>query len=402
VAEALKALEFHRSIDGYHPTPLVKMERMAEKLGVKEIYVKDESYRFGLNAFKVLGGSYAIGKLLAKKLGVDISELPYRKMISDETRAKLGDVTFVSATDGNHGRGVAWTANKLHQNCVIHMPKGTAKIRLENIQKLGAKADITDLNYDDAVRLSAKEAQEYGWELVQDTSWPGYEAVPTSIIQGYTTMMHESYEQLAGAVPTHVFVQAGVGALATAVVSYFVNCYADLPEEQKPKLVVVEPNTADCIFRTLSATDGKIHVVDGDLKTIMAGLACGEPVTVGVDVLANEVDYVVSIPDYVAAQGMRALSSPVPGDAAKKGFVENANAPFVAEGEPKDRRIVSGESGAATFGFAYEILNDPRHQDIKEQLGIDDNSVLYFLSTEGDTDQVGWSDIVYNGAYSRR
>jgi diaminopropionate ammonia-lyase len=302
-------------------------------------------------------------------------------MISDEVKAKLGDVTFISATDGNHGRGVAWTANKLKQKCVIHMPKGSAAERLENIRALGATADITNLNYDDAVRLSSQEADKNGWVLVQDTSWPGYEEIPVSIIRGYMTMLAEVDKQLGGAVPTHVFAQAGVGALSTAVVSYFVNRYgtygsAGSSDKGGPKLVIVEPNNAACIFETLTKTDGKIHAVSGDLKTIMAGLACGEPVTVGVDVLANSVDFVASVPDYVAAQGMRVL----------------ANA---------DPHIISGESGAATFGFAYEILSNPALSSIKTQLGIDENSKLFFLSTEGDTDRANYDEITQNGKWSR-
>jgi diaminopropionate ammonia-lyase len=384
--EVKKALGFHQSIEGYAPTPLVSLDNLAKKLGVDRIWVKDESYRFGLNAFKALGGSYAIGTYLAKKLGVDIADMPYDRMISDEVKSKLGEVTFISATDGNHGRGVAWTANKLKQRCVIHMPAGSATERLENIRALGATADITDMNYDDAVRLSNEEAEKYGWVLVQDTSWPGYEEIPIAIIQGYMTMLAEADAQLGDEKPTHVFVQAGVGALSTAVVSYCVTHYGR-SGNGGPKLIVVEPNNAACIFKTLVATDGEIHKVEGDLQTIMAGLACGEPVTVGVDILANEVDFVASVPDYVAAQGMRVLSSP-----------EKDSAGAAIHADP---RVISGESGAATFGFAYEVLSNPDLAPIKQQLGIDGNSKLFFFSTEGDTDRANFDDITSNGAWSR-
>lgn len=382
---------FHQSIEGYAPTPLVRLRHLSSQLGVKSIYVKDESHRFGLNAFKALGGSYAIANYLAGRLGLDISELPYERLISDEVRERLGEVTFVTATDGNHGRGVAWTAHKLRQKCVVHMPRGAAEERLENIRALGARADVNDMNYDDCVRLSSREADEYGWVLVQDTSWPGYEDIPRAIIQGYTTMLAEAVEQLktehAGQRPTHVFVQAGVGALATAVVGYIVNTYG-ASDAGGPTIVVVEPEKAACIFDTLRATDGKIHAVGGDLATIMAGLACGEPVTVGIDVLANYVDYVVSMPDYVAAQGMRVLSSP-----ARPAGEPSAD-------EPGDARIVSGESGAAPFGFAHEVLTDPQLAGVKQTLGIDGDSVLFFLSTEGDTDRAGFDAIVNDGAYA--
>ncbi|MBA6133881.1 diaminopropionate ammonia-lyase [Pseudomonas juntendi] len=387
-------LAFHRSIEGYAPTPLVRLRHLSSQLGVKSVYVKDESFRFGLNAFKALGGSYAIANYLANKLGMDISDLPYDRLISEEIRDRLGEVTFVTATDGNHGRGVAWTAQKLRQKCVVHMPKGAAFERLENIRALGAEVDITDMNYDDAVRLSSREAEENGWVLVQDTSWPGYEDIPRSIIQGYTTMLAEAVEQLekehGGQRPTHLFVQAGVGALATATVGYFVNLYGS-SDEGGPTIVVVEPENASCIFDTLRAEDGKIHAVGGNLQTIMAGLACGEPVTVGIDLLANYVDFVVSLPDYVAAQGMRTLSSPV---RARDGD------PTTDAEKATDDRIISGESGAAPFGFAYEVLTNPGLAEVKEVLGINSESVLFFLSTEGDTDRASFDAIVNNGAYA--
>ncbi|MDZ7548615.1 pyridoxal-phosphate dependent enzyme, partial [Clostridium perfringens] len=144
-------------------------------------------YRFGLNAFKVLGGSYSMGKYLAQRLNMDIAELPYEKLTSDEVRKELGDITFVTATDGNHGRGVAWTANRLKQKSVVYMPKGSSLIRLENIRKEGADASITDMNYDDAVRLAAKYAEEHNGVVVQDTAWEGYEVIPAWIMQGYGT-----------------------------------------------------------------------------------------------------------------------------------------------------------------------------------------------------------------------
>lgn len=366
---------YHESFPVYSETPLRALEALAKEVGVKGVYVKDESYRFGLNAFKVLGGSYAIGSYIAKQLGVDVSELTYDLLVSEETRKKLGKITFISATDGNHGRGVAWTANQLKQDCVIYMPKGSAKERLENIKAEGANASITDLNYDDAVRLANKDAKEHGWVLVQDTSWPGYEEIPTAIMQGYTTMAYEAYEQLQGVKPTHIFVQAGVGSFATAVTGFF----SDVYKEDKPIITVVEPNEAACIFKTMKADDGKIHPVTGDMNTIMAGLACGEPVTVGIDVLRNYVDYFISCPDYAAASGMRVLSSP--------------------KGE--DSRIISGESGAAGFGCAYEIMTNQELEELKETLQITEDSVLLFFNSEGDTDKENYKKIVWDGAYPR-
>lgn len=372
---AAKVNRFHKSFPKYEPTPLRELSNLASKLGVKNIMIKDESFRFGLNAFKVLGGSYAIGSYIANKLDMDIDELPYDKMISDEVRNKLGDITFISATDGNHGRGVAWTVNELKQSSVIYMPKGSAKERLENIRACGAKADITDLNYDDAVRLASKHADENGWVLVQDTSWQGYEEIPIHIMQGYMTMAYEVFEQLGDKKPTHIFLQAGVGSFASAVTGFFASVY---PENQ-PIITIVEPNEAACIYKTMKADDGKIHPVTGDMNTIMAGLACGEPVTVGIDILRNYCDNYVSCPDYAAAQGMRVLSSPIKGD----------------------ERVISGESGAAGFGFAYEVLTNEALADWKNKLQIDENSVLLFFSTEGDTDQENYNKIIWDGLYQR-
>lgn len=372
---AKKVNRFHKSFPIYEQTPLRELSNLASKLGVKSICVKDESYRFGLNAFKVLGGSYAIGSYIANNLNMDIDELPYEKMISDEVRKEIGDITFISATDGNHGRGVAWTVNELKQSSVIYMPKGSSKERLENIRAAGAKADITELNYDDAVRLANQHANENGWILVQDTSWEGYEDIPTYIMQGYTTMAIEAYEQMGDKKPTHIFLQAGVGSFASAITGFFASIYGD----DQPIITIVEPEEAACIFKTMKANDGEIHPVTGDMNTIMAGLACGEPVTVGIDILRNYCDNYVSCPDYTAAQGMRVLSSPIIGD----------------------DRIISGESGAAGFGLFYEIMTDKKMEEWKEKLKIDEDSVLLFFSTEGDTDKENYNRVVWDGIYAR-
>lgn len=236
---AEKVQQFHASFPVYEKTPLVSFMDTAAALGIKAMYVKDESYRFGLNAFKVLGGSYAIGSYLAQKLGMDISQLPYDKMISDEVRKKLGEITFVTATDGNHGRGVAWTANQLKQKAVVYMPKGSAKERLKNIQAEGAEASITDLNYDSAVRLANSQAEEKGWVMVQDTAWEGYEDIPAWIMQGYGTMGYEAAEQLPER-PTHIFLQAGLGSMAGAscpIVRSRVSTSGKNPGEKSPRTI---------------------------------------------------------------------------------------------------------------------------------------------------------------------
>lgn len=373
-ANAKKARGFHQSFPEYKETPLADLGALARELGVASIHVKDESYRFGLNAFKVLGGSYTIGNYIAKKLGVDISELPYAKLVSTEVKEKIGQITFVTATDGNHGRGIAWTANRLGQKSVVYMPKGSAEERLNNIRALGADASITELNYDDAVRLAKEGEDKNGWVLVQDTAWDGYEEIPGWIMEGYTTMAAEATEQLAGEKPTHIFLQAGVGAMSGAICGYFASLYGD---EERPVITIVEPDQADCIYRTAKANDGQLHFVTGDMNSIMAGLCCGEPCSIGWNVLRDHADHFISMPDYVAAEGMRILGNPLTGD-------------------PK---VISGESGAATLGFVAEVLRNPALKDLKGRLGLDQNSRILCFSTEGDTDRENYRRIVWDGLF---
>ena len=371
---AKKVRAFHASFPEYSVTPLAKLDNLAKALGVANVYVKDESYRFGLNAFKVLGGSYTIGNYLAQKLGKDISELPFNVLSSEEVRKQIGEVTFVTATDGNHGRGIAWTANRLGQKSVVYMPKGSALERLNNIKALGADASITDLNYDDAVRLANSNAEKYGWVMVQDTAWDGYEDIPGWIMEGYTTTAAEAVEQLGNVKPTHIFLQAGVGAMSGGITGFFADLYGD---EDRPIITIVEPNKADCIYRSAEANDGKPHFVKGDMNTIMAGLACGEPCTIGWNVLHDHADNFVSMPDYVAAEGMRVLGNPLPGD----------------------DRVISGESGAATLGFVAEVMRNQSLDWLRKQLKLDENSRVLCFSTEGDTDKENYRRIVWDGLH---
>ncbi|MBQ7759074.1 diaminopropionate ammonia-lyase [Anaerotignum sp.] len=375
VEEAKKAHDFHKTFPVYQKTPLVSLEKLAEKLQVKSIYLKDESYRFGLNAFKVLGGSYAIAKEIGKRIEKDITELTAESILSAETKAQLGDITFVTATDGNHGRGVAWTANQLGQRSVVYMPKGSALERLENIRKEGAEAEITDMNYDEAVRLAQKMAEEKGWVVVQDTAWEGYEDIPLWIMQGYTTMGYEIMEQIPER-PTHIFLQAGVGSMAGAMTGFFSNLY---PGEEKPIITIVEPAKADCLFRTAQADDGKLHIVTGDMDTIMAGLACGEPCTIGWDVLKGYADAFIRCPEYAAADGMRILAAPAKGDTP----------------------VTAGESGAAAFGCMANILLDENLAEWKKLLQLDESSRILCISTEGDTDKQNYQDVVWRGKYAK-
>ena len=372
-----KANEFHKSFPQYSVTPLQKLSALASYLGVKGIYCKDESYRFGLNAFKVLGGSYAMGRYIAKELGRDISQLPYNVLSSDKLREEFGQATFFTATDGNHGRGVAWAAKRLGQKAVVRMPKGTTKTRFDNIAKEGAEVTIEEVNYDDCVRMAAAEAAktEHGI-IVQDTAWAGYEEIPSWIMQGYGTLVLEADKQLKeNGVdrPTHVFVQAGVGSLAGAVVGYFAHKYKENP----PVMVVCEASAADCLYRSAVQADGNLVNVTGDLQTIMAGLACGEGNPIGWDILKNHVTVFASCPDWMSAKATRIYANPL----------EN------------DPHIISGESGSVPLGLAYTALHDEDAKDLKEALKLDENSNILVISTEGDTDPVRYREIVWDGLY---
>ena len=375
--QAQRVRHFHQSFPEYSVTPLVKLEVLAEELGVQSIYVKDESYRFGLNAFKVLGGSYAIAREIGRLLGLKEEELTLGRLLAPDVKERLGTLTFVTATDGNHGRGVAWTAQRLGHRAVVFMPKGTAAERLENIRRLGAEASITNVNYDDTVRLARAYAAEHKGIIVQDTSWEGYDEVPLHIMQGYTTMGSEIVEQLqayGNIKPTHVFLQAGVGAMAGAMAGFI----ADYYKERRPLITIVEPNQADCIYRTALANDGQLHTVGGALDSIMAGLCCGEPCSLGWRQLAAYADNFVAMPDRAAALGMRVLGRPMGSDAA----------------------VVAGESGAAGFGLAMAALWEQDLAELKRSLQLDAKSVILCISTEGATDVANYRRIMWEGAWS--
>lgn len=371
------ARTFHRSFPQYAVTPLAKLSRMAQRLGIGGLYVKDESYRFGLNAFKVLGGSFAMAKYIAGEMGRDMADMTYDYLTSPAFRADFGQATFFTATDGNHGRGVAWAANKLGQKAVVHMPKGSTRRRFENIAAEGAAVTIEELNYDDCVRLAAAEAAETEHGVViQDTAWPGYEEIPAWIMEGYGTMAAEAAEQLQDYgtdCPTHIFIQAGVGSLAGAVVGYFANRFPENP----PKFIVVEASAADCLYQGALAGDGAPRIVEGDLATMMAGLACGEPNILSWDILRNHAAAFASCPDWVSASGMRRLAAPMQGDPIVK----------------------SGESGAVGMGLVAALMEDARYAELRDHLGLDETSQVLLFSTEGDTDPEKYERVVWGGEY---
>ena len=343
------------------------------------MYVKDESFLFGLNAFKVLGGSFAMASYIAKEMGRDVSEMTYDYLTSEAFRKEFGQATFFTATDGNHGRGVAWAANKLGQKAVVHMPKGSSKSRFDNIAKEGAAVTIEDVNYDDCVRMAAAEAAEteHG-VIVQDTAWDGYEEIPSWIMQGYGTMASEAAEQLRQMGvnrPTHVFVQAGVGSLAGAVVGYFTNLFPNDPPSSsswrpgRPTASIRAPWPGTAIPASWTAT----------CRPSWPGLACGEPNTISWDILRNHVSAFVSCPDWVSARGMRMLGVPVKGDPV----------------------VISGESGAVGMGLIAAIMETDEYKELREAIGLDRFSQVLMFSTEGNTDPMKFRKVLWDGEYPR-
>jgi diaminopropionate ammonia-lyase len=366
---------FHSHIPGYAVSPLKSLPRLAAMLGLGGIWVKDESFRLSLSSFKVLGGSFAIYSLVKSKLGVeelDIFSPEAIKLI----REKLGELIFAAATDGNHGRGVAWSASRLGFKSVIYVHNKTSKARIRAIESNGAKVVVIEGTYDDAVRKVNDDAHKHGWQVISDTSWPGYEDVPRWVMQGYTTMFSEAQEQLAaqGIIkPSHVLVQAGVGSLAAATLGF----YTQLFGPSRPRSIVVEPDKAACLFKSAEIGDGQPYSFSGDLDTIMAGLACGDPNPQAWRILWDTADAFVKCPDYVAAKGMRVYGVPLAGD------------PFV----------VSGESGAATLGALMFIMQRPESAPLRESLGLDRQSEVLLINSEGNTDPNYFRRVVWSGRH---
>lgn len=366
---------FHSRIPGYHTSPLKSLPRLASLLGLGGIWVKDESFRLSLSSFKVLGGSYAIYSFVKSELGMDELDI-FSPEGTRLVRDRLGDLTFAAATDGNHGRGVAWSASRLGFKSVIYVHEHTSQARIQAIESNGGRVEVVKGTYDDAVRQVYKDAKKNGWQVISDTSWPGYDDIPRWVMQGYTTAFAEAQQQFAaqGIIrPSHVLVQAGVGSLAAATLGF----YAQIFGPERPRSVVVEPDKAACLYLSAEKGDGEPHSFAGALDTIMAGLACGDPNPQAWRALWDTADAFVKCPDYVAAKGMRVYGVPLAGD------------PF----------IVSGESGAATLGALMFIMQRPEYIPLREYLGLNRESEVLLINSEGNTDPTYFRKVVWSGRH---
>lgn len=344
---------------GYAPTPLVALAGLAKALDIGALLYKDESRRFGLKSFKALGGAYAVLRVIQTRLRDDhgIEGTGASDLIAGDHRDLVTGVTVAAATDGNHGRAVAWGAQMFGCPCIIYLHANVSTVRELEIAKYGATIRRVEGSYDDSVRQCAAECRAEGWQVVADTSAGGVDwSVTCTVLQGYALMIDEVMDQIQGQTPlTHVMVQGGVGGLAAAVAGYL---WERLGSD-RPRLIVVEPARADCIFRSVAA--GRPTLVPGDTETFMACLSAGEISLVAWEILKIAADHVIALPDEAAEEAMRLLATGVDGDPS----------------------IVAGESGcAATAGLVAAALDGT----VRMALELEADSRVLVVGSEGATD----------------
>ena len=358
VAESLNIIS---AWPGYKFTSLLNLSGAAKHIGVAEVYYKQEAERFGLNSFKALGGAYAVCRVLMQAIASKTGTFP---PVSDILEGKYKNITeqivVCCATDGNHGRSVAWGAQKLGCRSVIYIHETVSENRGKAIAAFGAEVIRTKGNYDDAVRYAGQQAEQNGWTVVSDTSYEGYTEIPGWIMQGYGVIAAETIEQLNGIRPTHVFLQAGVGGFAAAILSYLADYYG----AEAPHVIITEPSEAACILK--SARAGHYESVTGELDTIMAGLACGEPSGIALPELLAGSSAFVAITDESVKEAMRGLA---------RGY--NGDAP-----------VTAGESGVAGFATLLTIMTEQSEvaEKLRQALTLGPDSRVVLIGTEGDTD----------------
>lgn len=362
--EAAEGVERHLGYrDRHAETPLVSLPALAAETGVASIHVKDEGQRLGLGSFKALGGAYAVIRLVLEevegRLGrpVDVAELS-----SPDVRNVAETMTFACATDGNHGRSVAQGAKLVGARAAIFVHAGVSDERVAAIACFGAEMIRVAGSYDDSVREAARVAEERGWTIVSDTSWPGYERIPGLVMQGYTALVREALRQMP-APPTHVFIQSGVGGIAAAVAAHL----AITLGERRPIFVVVDPARAACLFETARA--GHPVTVPHGEPTVMAMLECHEPSLVAWRILSRVADAFMTVDEEDAVAVMRRLANPADGDPA----------------------IVAGESGGVGLAGLLKAVADPK---VKAALSIGPESRIFLVNTEGATDPGKYREIV--------
>ncbi len=364
IAKAANAIADIKTWPAYSETPLHSLEAMAKDAGLGALWYKDESQRFGLKSFKALGGAYAVACQLQNVLEAQLGKRPsIAELLDGQLKDALSEIVVSCATDGNHGRSVAWGAQMFGCGCVIYIHRDVSEGRKQAMQAFDAEVIRITGNYDESVRQADLDAKANGRIIVSDTSYEGYMEVPKDVALGYTVMLAEIVEQLEGEVPTHVFIQGGVGGLASAVAGYF----WDLWGERRPRFVVVEPVEANCL--QLSAKAGKPVVVDGDLNTLMAGLACGEVSALAWEILSNGADDFMTLSEEAVAETMRML----------------------AKGYKSDPAIEAGES--AVPGLAAAVIA-AQQGEFSNALNLNAQSKVLVIGTEGATDPELYKQLV--------
>jgi len=341
--------------DGYAPTPLVTLPALADSIGIDAILYKDEGPRFGLGSFKALGGSYAalrvVQRVISDQLGAPVS-------LADIRNGKHADacaaITLVSATDGNHGRSLAWGCQRIGAPCRIYIHAEVSEGRAQAMRDLGADVVRINGDYDASVALARDEAAANDWYVVSDTSWDGYSDPPRDVMAGYGVMTREACAAMEPP-PTHVFLQGGVGGLAGSVAALLRQYWGP----DAPRVVVVEPDLAACLYE--SARAGRATTVDITDETLMAGLSCGEPSPMAWEVLSEQASDFLTIPDSIVAPAMRLLARPL-GD---------------------DPVVEAGESAVAGLAAVIAARQDA---DLSQALGLNENSRVLLIGSEGVTD----------------
>jgi diaminopropionate ammonia-lyase len=364
LARAANAIADIKTWPAYAETPLHSLNSMAQDAGIGTLWYKDESQRFGLKSFKALGGAYAVACQLQSILEARLGTRPsIAQLLDGQLKDAVSEIVITCATDGNHGRSVAWGSQMFGCGCVIYIHRDVSEGRKEAMEAFDAQVIRIQGNYDESVRATDADAKTFGRTIVSDTSYEGYMEVPKDVALGYTVMLSEIVEQLAGQIPTHVFIQGGVGGLASSVAGYF----WDLWGERRPRLVVVEPVEANCL--QLSAKAGKPVVVDGDLNTLMAGLACGEVSALAWQILSNGADDFMTLSEDAIAPTMR----------------------LFADGYKDDPAIEAGESAVPAVAA---VIIAAQQGAFARALNLDANSHVLVLGTEGATDPELYKQLV--------
>ncbi|HUZ36953.1 MAG TPA: diaminopropionate ammonia-lyase [Streptosporangiaceae bacterium] len=360
-SRAREPLAVHRRLPGYAPTPLASCPEIAAELGVRAVWAKDETWRLGLPAFKMLGASYATYRALTERLGHEVTWAGVDDLRTE--LAALGPMALAAATDGNHGRAVARMARLLGLSAAIYVPEGTVAARIRAIESEGAAVSVVAGDYDAAVRRSAQDASDTCL-VVSDTSWPGYTRIPGWVVDGYSTIFAEVADQLSAAgagEPDLVVIPVGVGALAAAAVHHFKAGGL----ARTPFLLGVEPSSASCVLASLRA--GRLVTVPGPHPSIMVGLNCGTPSQIAWPLLAAGMDAMVAVDDDWARRAMRALAA---------------------------AGIVAGETGAAGLGGLFAVCETDPGALVRDACQLGPDTSVLLLCTEGATDEAAWEQIV--------